>query len=84
MISRVYTTYLFRCCNIFNRTPKSLYSVAYTYFSMYLRFFEKGGKKYYYIAKAVRRGLKVIQKSVLYIGTADSLYEKLIKLKKVV
>jgi len=49
---------------------------------MYLRAFKKGGKKYYYIAKAVRKGLRVIQKSILYIGTADTLYEKLIKLKK--
>lgn len=49
---------------------------------MYLRFFEKGGKKYYYIAKAIRKGVRVIQKSVLYVGTADTLYEKLIKLKK--
>jgi hypothetical protein len=49
---------------------------------MYLRSFKKGRKKYYYIAKAVRNGLRVIQKSVLYIGTADSLYGKLIKLKK--
>jgi len=49
---------------------------------MYLRSFLKGGKKYYYIAKAVRKGAKVIQKSVLYIGTADTLYEKLISLKK--
>ena len=49
---------------------------------MYLRNFIKGNKKYYYIAKAVRNGSKVIQKSVLYIGTADTLYEKLISLKK--
>jgi len=49
---------------------------------MYLRFFKKGGKKYYYIAKAVRKGTKVIQKSLLYIGTADTLYEKLMQLKK--
>ena len=49
---------------------------------MYLRHFIKGGKKYYYIAKAVRKGVSVIQKSVLYIGTADTLYEKLIILKK--
>lgn len=49
---------------------------------MYLRFFKKGGKKYYYIAKAIRKGVRVIQKSVLYVGTADTLYEKLIKLKK--
>lgn len=49
---------------------------------MYLRSFKKGGKRYYYLAKAVRTGSKVIQKSILYIGTADKLYEKLIKLKK--
>jgi len=49
---------------------------------MYLRSFKKGEKKYYYIAKAVRTGLRVIHKSVLYIGTADTLYEKLVKLKK--
>ncbi len=49
---------------------------------MYLRHFIKGNKKYYYIAKAVRKGVRVIQKSVLYIGTADTLYEKLISLKK--
>jgi hypothetical protein len=44
---------------------------------MYLRSFIKGGKKYYYIAKAVRKGTKVIQKSVLYLGTADTIFEKL-------
>ena len=49
---------------------------------MYLRSFTKGEKKYYYIAKAVREGNKVIQKSVLYVGTADTLYKKLISLKK--
>lgn len=49
---------------------------------MYLRHFNKGNKKYYYIAKAVRNGKKVIQKSILYIGTADKLYEKLISIRK--
>lgn len=49
---------------------------------MYLRHFTKRDKKYYYIAKAVREGKKVIQKYVLYIGTADILYEKLTNLKK--
>lgn len=49
---------------------------------MYLRHFKKGGKKYYYLAKAVRKGNRVIQKYVLYIGTADTLYEKLNKVKK--
>lgn len=49
---------------------------------MYLRFFKKCGKKYYYIAKAVRNGSKVIQKSILYVGTVDTMYKKLIELKK--
>jgi UDP-N-acetyl-D-mannosaminuronate dehydrogenase len=49
---------------------------------MYLRSFTKNGKKYYYIAKAVRKGDKVIQKSILYVGTADTMYKKLIGLKQ--
>lgn len=49
---------------------------------MYLRSFKKGSKKYYYIAKAVRSGSKVVQKSILYVGTADTMYKKLIELKK--
>ena len=49
---------------------------------MYLRHFSKRNKKYYYIAKAVRKKARVIQKSILYIGTADTLYEKLVSLKK--
>ena len=44
---------------------------------MYLRAFKKGKKKYYYIAKAVRTGKKVIQKSILYLGGADNIYRKL-------
>jgi len=49
---------------------------------MYLRHFTKRNKKYYYIAKAVRKGARVIQKAILYIGTADTLYEKLKNLQK--
>lgn len=44
---------------------------------MYLRSFKKGKRKYYYVAKAVRKGDRVIQKSVLYLGTADNIYNKL-------
>jgi len=44
---------------------------------MYLRSFKKGKKKYYYIAKAVRKGKRVIQKSILYLGNADNIYKKL-------
>lgn len=49
---------------------------------MYLRSFTKGGKKYYYIARAVRKGDKVIQKSVLYLGTADTIFEKMSSIKR--
>jgi len=40
------------------------------------------GKTYYYIVKSYKDNGKVKQRVLLYIGTADSLYEKLIKLKK--
>lgn len=49
---------------------------------MHLRSFKHGKKRYYFIAKTMRKGKKIIQKSVLYIGSADKLYEKLIKLRK--
>ncbi len=49
---------------------------------MHLRSFKRGKKRYWFIAKAIRDGKKVIQKSVLYIGTPDTLYKKLIDLKK--
>lgn len=48
---------------------------------MYLRFIKKGNKKYYYIAKAVRTGKKVVQKVVLYLGTAETIFNK-VKSKK--
>jgi len=44
---------------------------------MYLRSFKKGNKRYYYIAKAVRTGNKVIQKFVLYLGTTETIYNKI-------
>ena len=43
---------------------------------MYLRSFKKGRKRYYYIAKAIRTGKKIIQKAVLYLGTAETIYNK--------
>jgi len=49
---------------------------------MHLRSFKRGKRRYYFIAKGIREGKKVIQKSILYLGTADTLYKKLIKLKK--
>ena len=49
---------------------------------MHLRSFKKGKKKYYFIAETFKKENKVIQKYILYVGNADSLYKKLIKLKK--
>jgi len=49
---------------------------------MFIRAIKRGKRVYYYIAKTIRIGNKVLQKSVLYIGTADSLYNRLIKRKK--
>jgi len=49
---------------------------------MHLRSFKKGKKKYYFIAETSKKKNKVIQKYVLYVGSADSLYKKLLKLNK--
>lgn len=49
---------------------------------MHLRSFKKGKKRYYYIAETSKKENKVIQKYILYVGSADSLYAKLMKLKK--
>ena len=49
---------------------------------MHLRSFIRGKKKYFFIANTSRKGGKIIQKYLLYVGTADTLYKKLIKLKK--
>ena len=49
---------------------------------MHLRYFKKGKKKYYFIAETYKKYNKVIQKYVLYVGNADTLYAKLKKLKK--
>ncbi len=40
------------------------------------------GKTYYYIVKSYKDKGKVKQKVLFYIGSADSLYEKLVRLKK--
>ena len=49
---------------------------------MHLRSFKRGKKKYYFIAQTSKKGKKVIQKYLLYVGNADSLYKKLIRLKQ--
>lgn len=48
---------------------------------MHLRSFKKGKKRYYYIAKTSKKNNKVIQEYVLYVGTADTLHKKLLRLK---
>ncbi len=48
---------------------------------MYLRSFKRGKKRYWFIAKSIRKDKKIIQKSILYVGTADTLHSKLIGLK---
>ena len=48
---------------------------------MHLRSFKRGKRRYWFVAKSIKRDGKVIQKSLLYVGTADTLYKKLIDLK---
>jgi len=48
---------------------------------MHLRSFVKGKKRYYFIAETEKKNGKVIQKYVIYVGTADTLYKKLKDLK---
>jgi hypothetical protein len=49
---------------------------------MFIRSIKKKNKKYYYIAKTIRNGKKITQKSILYIGTADKLYNILVNIRK--
>lgn len=46
---------------------------------MFIRAKKKDGRIYYYIVEAIREGKKVKQKVLLYLGTAENLYKKLIK-----
>ena len=40
------------------------------------------GKTYYYIVESYKNKGRVKQRVLLYIGTADALYQRLIKIKK--
>ena len=44
---------------------------------MYIRSNKRGNKTYYYIVKSVRKGSKVIQKVILYLGTVETVLKKL-------
>ena len=44
---------------------------------MFIRSKKKGKRTYYWIVESIREKDKVIQKPIRYIGTAESLLEKL-------
>ena len=44
---------------------------------MYIRANKRGHRTYYYIVESVRKGEKVIQKVILYLGTAETVLKKL-------
>ena len=46
---------------------------------MFIRAKKKGNKTYYWIVESIRIKNKVIQKPIRYIGSAESLLEKLNK-----
>ena len=49
---------------------------------MFIRTKKKDGRIYYYIVKAVRKKDKVQQKVLMYLGTAETLFNKLKLIKK--
>jgi len=49
---------------------------------MFIRTKKKDRRIYYYIVEAVRKGDKIQQKVLMYLGTAEILYNKLKLLKK--
>lgn len=44
---------------------------------MYIRSNKRGNRTYYYIVKSTRKGDRVIQKVILYLGTAEAVLNKL-------
>lgn len=48
---------------------------------MFIRPNKRGNRIYYYIVESIRKGNKVKQKVLLYLGTAEKVYRKL-KLNK--
>jgi len=46
---------------------------------MYIRANKRGNRTYYYIVESIRKGKRVIQKVILYLGTAETVLKKLSK-----
>lgn len=44
---------------------------------MFIRANKRGNRTYYYIVESIRKGDKVRQKVILYLGTAKTLLKKL-------
>lgn len=44
---------------------------------MYIRSNKRGNRTYYYIVESVRKGDKVKQKVILYLGKAETVLKKL-------
>ncbi|MBS3099749.1 hypothetical protein J4463_00860 [Candidatus Pacearchaeota archaeon] len=44
---------------------------------MYIRANKRGNRTYYYIVESIRKGSKVIQRVILYLGTAETVLKKL-------
>lgn len=44
---------------------------------MYIRANKRGDRTYYYIVESVRKGNRVVQKVILYLGTAETVLKKL-------
>ena len=44
---------------------------------MFIRANKRGNRTYYYIVKSIRKGNKVKQKVILYLGKAETILKKL-------
>jgi len=44
---------------------------------MYIRSNKRGNRTYYYIVESVRKGERVVQRVILYLGTAETVLKKL-------
>jgi hypothetical protein len=64
------------------KTYKTLKRVVPMKVMMFIRTKKKKGRIYYYLVKAIRKGNKVQQKVLMYLGTAETLFKKLQLLKK--
>ena len=50
---------------------------------MFIRPNKRKNRVYYYIVRSIRRGNKVRQKVLLYLGTAERVYKKLKQKKRI-